>query len=254
MATHNSVPRKRAIEVLRAGRVVALVGPGLLACAGLTPPESRGGLWDLYDPTLCATAEALERTPERAWEALGVWLAQTRGAGAAQGGPSAAHRALAALAGAGKLRGVICTTTDGLVRASGVENVAELFGAIDRLRCEGCRARGLVSPEGFEGAPPVCGACGGRLRPDMVLFGEAMPRQPRELAASWVYGGRALLSLGADLTRPPIHRIPEEMFQEGGLTIALGEVEPGVVGRVRGLHLEGEIEALLPSLVEAALA
>lgn len=233
----------RAADALRGGRIVVLAGDGLLASSGLSPPERRGGLWDQFDAVKCATPEGMARHPALAWQAFGTWLDQVR---AAARRPSAAYVALRALDDAGLLRGVVTTTTDGLIRAAGITRVAELFGAIDRLRCGDCRAR-RDAPEAFDG-PPACAACGGGMRPDMVLFGEEMPRAPRELSAGWVYGGGGLLVLGADLTRPPIHRIPEEMMQEGGRTVALGEVETGAVRRVRGLHIPGEINVLLPAV------
>ncbi len=245
---------QRAARILARGRVVVVAGPGLLACAGLTPPEVRGGLWDRYDPVLCATPGALIKTPERAWEAFGVWLHQVRQASLETGGPSPSHRALWSLVQAGLVRGVVCTTTDGLVRGMGCERVTEIMGAIDRLRCESCVWKGTVE-DSFSGAPPQCPVCQGRLRPDMVLFEESLPRGPRAQAAQWVYGGGSLLVLGAKLTRPPLHRVPEEMMQEGGLTIAMGrEVEPGAVRRVRGLWLGEEIGAVLPPLVDLALS
>lgn len=233
-------------------RIVVLAGPGLLACAGLTPPGERGGLWDRFDPARCATPEALRRHPEQAWRAFRAWRQQVLGAALRPEGPSPAHRALARLTRAGRVRGIITTTTDGLWRSAGISPVAELFGASDVLRCEDCRARTTLAADAPlpPGAPPRCQACGGPLRPAMVLFGEAMPRGPRELAASWVYGGHALLVLGADLTRPPLHRIPEEMFQEGGAILALGDVAPGALRRVRGQHLPGDINELLPSCLE----
>jgi NAD-dependent deacetylase len=244
---------ERAAAILSRGRVVVLAGPGLLACAGLAPPEARGGLWDHFDPVLCATPEALEHTPGRAWEAFGVWLSQVRQVEACTGGPSPEHRALLRLHEHGLLRGVISTTTDGLLRLCGLPRVAELYGAIDRLRCTACAWRGEAGAS-FQGGPPTCQRCAAPLRPDMVLFGESLPRAPRAQAAQWVYGGGCLLVLGADLTRPPMHRVPEEMLQEGGLTLGLGaNVRRGAVERVRGLYL-GEDMAALPSLVDAALA
>lgn len=243
---------ERAASILARGRVVVLAGPGLLSCAGLAPPEARGGLWDRYDPLLCATPEALEKTPAQAWEAFSEWLSQIRAVERCTTGPSPSHRALLRLQEHGLLRGVISTTTDGLLRLCGLTRVAELYGAMDKLRCTGCGWRGEAGAS-FEGAPPACARCGEALRPDMVLFGEALPRAPRELAAQWVYGGGCLLVLGADLTRPPMHRVPEEMFQEGGLTLGMGEeVQQGAVRRVRGLYLGEDLRAL-PALVDRAL-
>jgi NAD-dependent deacetylase len=232
-----------AARVRSKGRVVVLAGPGLLGCAGLQAPERRGGLWDQFGVERCATPAALVKEPALAWAALSAWLGEVRGS-LQTTGLSPQHRALRVLEEARLLRGVICTTTDGLARAAGVERVAELYGAIDRLRCTGCAWRGLAG-EDFGGAPPRCAACGAALRPDMVLFEELIPQAPRALAAQWVYGGGCLLALGADLAMPPLHRVPEEMMQEGGLTIGLGPgVEPGAVRRVRGIYLGEGLEGL----------
>lgn len=236
--------------MLARGRIVVLAGPGLLQEAGLQPPEIHGGLWDRFGVERCATPEALYASPDLAWEAFSAWLSSTRAAICDDGHVSEAHSVLLGLQKRGLLRGVIVTTTDGLLRSIGIERSAELFGAIDRVRCEECRWRGEIDRVEARKIP-VCARCGGELRPDMVLFGEMMPRAPREKAASMVYGGGSLLVLGADITRPPLHRIPEEMMQEGGKTIALGCADPGAVRRVRGIvgGAVGELPALFRCVV-----
>jgi len=239
---------EQAATTLARGRAVVLAGPWLMAAAGLAPPESHGGLWDRWGVTRCATAAALDDSPEIAWQAFAEYRAAVLEVTARPEGPSPAHRALATLASLELLRGVITTTTDGLIRAAGVERVAELFGAIDRLRCRGCRH--ITEHRAHVVVAPRCALCGEALRPDMVLFGEPMPRAPRELAANWVYGGRSLLILGADIGRPPLRPIPLEMRQEGGQVIALGEVDREALAAVGGLHVEGALNVVLPAMVE----
>lgn len=68
---------ERAVEVVAKGRVVVLAGAGLLNCAGLEPPDRRGGLWDRFGIERCATPEALRRHPQEAWAAFGEYLSQT---------------------------------------------------------------------------------------------------------------------------------------------------------------------------------
>ncbi|MEL6179348.1 MAG: Sir2 family NAD-dependent protein deacetylase [Myxococcota bacterium] len=242
----------RARAWLEEGRVVVLAGAGLLRCAGLEPPEAPGGLWDRHDPLRCAVPSALDATPAQAWRAFAEYLKRAREAAGRPGGPSVAHRCLWDLEQRGWLRGVIAVSTAGLVRASGVERVAEFFGAIDRLRCRDCHVK-LEAPEGAErtwatGVAPRCHTCGGRLRPDLVLFEESMPRAPRAKAAQWVYGGRTLMILGANIRKPPMRNIPLEMRQEGGRILALGDVEPSMLKRVRGLWIKGDLNTTLPQL------
>jgi NAD-dependent deacetylase len=240
---------ERAAAIIRRGRVVVLVGRGMITSCGLEPPEVRGGLWDQHGVEHCATPQALNNSPAMAWTAFGQWLTETRRVAA---DPPSCLLDLARLHRAGLVRGVISTTTDGLVRSLGIQSVAEIHGAIDRLRCVECHGR-APAPEVLTDQTPICDRCGGKMRPDMVLFGETLPRAPRQRAASWVYGGGSLLVLGADLTRPPIHRIPEEMMQEGGKCIAIGEVELGAVLRVRGIHLGADLEITLGALVREVL-
>ena len=88
--------------------------------------------------------------------------------------PNAAHRALARLEARGKLKAVITQNIDGLHQAAGSRNVIELHGTVHRNRCMRCGRvtplAGVLDGEGI----PVCEACGGPLKPDVVLYGEPL--------------------------------------------------------------------------------
>jgi NAD-dependent SIR2 family protein deacetylase len=146
--------------------------------------------------------------------------------------PNAGHRAVAALAAAGHVSAVITQNVDGLHQAAGSRDVIELHGGLDRVRCLDCgrisareeldrrlRAR---NPE-FEDASTVtrinpdgdvelrdeaaarfhlvgCEACEGTLKPDVVFFGENVPKARVQQCYGRVDEGRALLVLGSSLT------------------------------------------------------
>lgn len=87
--------------------------------------------------------------------------------------PNAAHRKLAELEQAGKLAAVVTQNIDGLHQAAGSRQVYELHGSVLRNRCLRCSKQYDVSAvAGAEGVPH-CG-CGGIIKPDVVLYGEAL--------------------------------------------------------------------------------
>ena len=87
--------------------------------------------------------------------------------------PNAAHRKLAQLENQGKLSAVITQNIDGLHQAAGSKNVLELHGSIHRNYCQRCGkfydASYVKNSEGV----PTC-SCGGRIKPDVVLYEEAL--------------------------------------------------------------------------------
>lgn len=97
--------------------------------------------------------------------------------------PNAAHRALARLEAQGRLKAVITQNIDGLHQAAGSRNVIELHGTVHRNLCMRCGREtplaGVLEGEGI----PVCEACGGPLKPDVVLYGEPLDEDTVERAA-----------------------------------------------------------------------
>ena len=91
--------------------------------------------------------------------------------------PNAAHRALAALEKAGKLRAVITQNVDGLHQKAGSKIVVELHGSVYRNYCPECWARYeldyMLKWRG-SGGIPTCSKCGGVVRPDVVLYEEPL--------------------------------------------------------------------------------
>ncbi len=154
--------------------IVVLTGAGLSTGSGLPTYRGKNGLWKdgVVDPR--ATAEGIES------DLLGVWefflpmkeeLLKVE--------PNAGHLALASFERSlpqGSNFLLVTQNVDGLHRRAGSRNVVELHGSLLRSRCtqELC---GEPSDD-LRLYPGICTRCGARLRPDIVLFGEAVTAVP----------------------------------------------------------------------------
>jgi NAD-dependent SIR2 family protein deacetylase len=144
--------------------------------------------------------------------------------------PNAAHLAVAELEHSGVVVHVVTQNVDELHQAAGSRRVLELHGALSRVVCLGCGARtsraelqvrlalenggitpeeAVVAPDGDAELPaeataafrvPACLACGGVLKPDVVFFGDNVPRAIVDEAFGHVERAEALLVLGTSLT------------------------------------------------------
>ena len=88
--------------------------------------------------------------------------------------PNAAHLKLAELERAGKLKAVITQNIDGLHQKAGSKNVLELHGSVHRNYCEQCRKFFDAAYMKASAGIPVCDACGGPIKPDVVLYEESL--------------------------------------------------------------------------------
>jgi NAD-dependent SIR2 family protein deacetylase len=144
--------------------------------------------------------------------------------------PNAGHRALARLTAEGTCAAVITQNVDGLHEQAGTERVVALHGRIADVVCLGCGERGsraalqsemerlnpgwlsrhaqapvrpdgdvdLAETDGFR--VPPCAGCGGALKPDVVFFGENVPKARVLRCYALVEAAPALLVLGSSLT------------------------------------------------------
>ena len=92
--------------------------------------------------------------------------------------PNKAHRALARLEETGKLKAVVTQNIDGLHQKAGSRNVFELHGSVLRNYCMDCGEfydlDYIMDETNCEGGIPKCKKCGGTVKPDVVLYEEAL--------------------------------------------------------------------------------
>ncbi|QHT57195.1 NAD-dependent protein deacetylase [Cellulomonas sp. H30R-01] len=210
------------VDVLRGRRLAVLTGAGVSTDSGI--PDYRGPDSPPRTPMTFQQFTGDERFRRHYWARNHVgW----RHVGRTQ--PNAGHRALAEMEQAGTVLGVITQNVDLLHEAAGSRNVIDLHGRYDRVVCLSCHhviartelAQRLeeLNPHfadevaDVEIAPDAdavvertshfvvadCAVCGGMLKPDIVYFGETVPRERVERAYAMVDDGDALLVAGSSL-------------------------------------------------------
>ncbi len=215
-----------ALEVLTGRRIAVLTGAGISTDSGI--PDYRGPGSPPRTPMTFQQFVGDSAFRRHYWARNHVgW----RHVGATR--PNAGHRALARLEGDGVVSGIITQNVDLLHQAAGSRNVIDLHGRYDRVVCLDCgnvisRAAlaerlenlnpGFVEQVGAVGdieiAPDAdavieqtahfvvadCALCGGVLKPDIVYFGESVPRERVLRAQALVADAEALLVAGSSLT------------------------------------------------------
>lgn len=116
--------------------------------------------------------------------------------------PNAAHKKLAELERAGKLRAVITQNIDGLHQAAGSVNVIELHGSVHRNYCMRCGKFHPLSAVTESEGVPLC-ECGGRIKPDVVLYEESLKTEDIERSVYEIENADTLIIGGTSLVVYP---------------------------------------------------
>lgn len=117
--------------------------------------------------------------------------------------PNAAHKKLAQLEEDGKLKAVITQNIDGLHQAAGSRKVLELHGSVLRNYCEKCGAFYDVNYIKDSSGVPVCEKCGGRVKPDVVLYEESLDQETLKEAVYYISHAQVLIIGGTSLSVYP---------------------------------------------------
>jgi len=217
----------QAVEAARklvrgARRIVVLTGAGMSADSGVpTFRQAPDGLWSQYDPERLATPEAWRRDPALVWGWY-VWrMALVR---AAQ--PNAGHLALVAACSTRDLR-IVTQNVDDLHERAGSDDVVHLHGGLFAHRCSACaRAHAAVDVPAADAAPlrvepPRCAHCGGRIRPGVVWFGEALPEAAYRVAAEAAADCDLMLVVGTSGLVHPAVGLPAIARQAGAALVEI---------------------------------
>jgi NAD-dependent SIR2 family protein deacetylase len=262
------------VDLLGEGDAVVLSGAGLSTDSGI--PDYRGATGSLrrHTPMTYQTFTRDPRGRHRYWARSFVGWRQIRAAR-----PNAGHRAVADLQVDGRVGRVITQNVDGLHQAGGASDVLELHGGLDRTVCLGCghvagraeldeRLQAAnptfgprveeVNPDGDAELPDElldgfvmvdCLACGdGPLKPDVVFFGETVPRDRVERSFASVEGARSLLVLGSSLTVMSGYRFVLRAAKLG-IPVAIVNVGPTRGDAKADVRVDAPLGLVLPELV-----
>lgn len=253
-------------------RLLVITGAGCSTAAGIPDYRDENGAWKRREPMRYQlfVESALARQRYWARSMLG-WRTM---AGAL---PTAAHHALAQLERAGRVALLVTQNVDGLHQAAGSQAVVDLHGRIDTVCCLGCGVRsprralqeqlmarnpdwlsldarslpdGDADLEGLDFAAfgvPDCLRCGGLLKPDVVFFGESVPRERVAGVREALTQADAVLVAGSSLMVYSGYRFVEEALAAGRPVAAVNR------GRTRAdpvlsLKLEAEVGAAIEAL------
>ncbi len=232
--------------------VLFITGAGISAESGLPTYRGVGGLYsDTDTEDGCAIEDALSgemlmANPALCWKHIGRIEAACRGAR-----PNRAHEIIASFERRFPRTWTLTQNVDGFHRAAGSRNVIEIHGDVHGLVCTRRDARRVVADYSGLALPPRC-ACGGVIRPDVVLFGEMLPSSAlatldREMRA----GFDAVFSIGTTSVFPyiawPVHRARES----GALSVEINPGDTLVSGVVEHRLRCGAVAALVA--IERAL-
>jgi NAD-dependent SIR2 family protein deacetylase len=214
-------------ELVGRGGVCVLSGAGLSTESGIPDYRGPSGALRARLPMTIAEFRGSPQARQRYWARAHIGWRRIVSAR-----PNAGHRAVAALQQAGVLRAIITQNVDGLHQAAGARDVVELHGTLDRVVCLECGARstrdsldqrlravnadlgwGEVRASNPDGDAELadeqvtrfrlvgCECCGADLlKPDVVFFGENVPRSRVQRCFEHVDGSTCLLVLGSSLT------------------------------------------------------
>ncbi len=210
-----------AVRVLEGRKIAVLTGAGVSTDSGI--PDYRGAGTPRATPMSFAQYLESEENRTRYW--TGSHLGWRRFSEAT---PNQGHRALAELELSGVVSGVVTQNVDGLHRRAGSTRVVELHGAMNNVICLRCaqefsreaiafrlteanpwmslRADVTLNPDGDVDTGrlrplivPDCSNCAGMLKPDVVFFGELVPRARFSAAFDVIQHADALLIAGSSL-------------------------------------------------------
>ena len=252
--------------------LLVLTGAGCSTGAGIPDYRDADGEWKRSAPMRFQlfVADALARKRYWARSMIG-WRTMARAR------PTTAHQALARLEAAGRVKLLVTQNVDGLHNAAGSRQVIDLHGRVDTVCCLGCGQRtprvalqddllrrnpywaaldarsapdGDADLDGLEFAQfdvPACASCGGVLKPDVVFFGENVPRDRVAAVRAALAAADALLVAGSSLMVYSGYRFVEDAIA-AGKPVAIVNQGRTRADAVRTLKVELEVGAALDAL------
>ncbi len=239
------IPAELIRFLTKAERIAVLTGAGVSQESGLrTFRDSQEGLWAQYRPEDLASPEAFARDPKLVWD----WYAWRREA--VKGvRPNPGHYALVEMEQKVSDFTLITQNVDGLHRFAGSKNVLELHGNIQRVRCADCGIYTETWDDDGESVPR-CGSCSGLLRPDVVWFGEALPRGELESAVLAARACQVFFSIGTSGLVQPAASLARAARDNGAVVVEIN-AEPTPLTPDADFALRGKSGEILPQLLKA---
>ena len=230
-------------------RTVVLTGAGVSVPSGIPDFRTPGtGLWENVDPFEVAHIDAFHSDTARFWR---YYRPRFQDLGSKE--PNDAHRALVELEERGLVQAVITQNIDRLHRAAGSRRVIEVHGTIETSSCTACsESVGIDDVEALfdAGEIAICASCGGKVKPDVVLFGEMLPSDAMADATALCEEADLVICVGTSLEVYPVAGLPSVALNRGA-RLAIVTKGPTPYDRDATVRLEGDVVEDLQAVLAA---
>ncbi len=243
MSKKNTIEQAAEI-IIQSKLTLALTGAGVSVESGIPDFRSPGGLWSIYDPNEYATISAFNANPEKVWTMQREIEKLLH-----QASPNRCHLGMAALEEMGCLHHVVTQNVDSLHQAAGSRSVIEYHGNSSKLKCMAC-GKSYQSNDKKNEIPPRC-TCGRILKPDVVFFGEPIPKDAMYLSFSLATQAEALVIVGTSALVSPANTLPATAKQHNAKIIEINLERTHLTETVTDVYLHGDASTIMTELVQA---
>ena len=225
-------------------KCVILTGAGISAESGVPTFRGKDGLWGKFRPEELASMTAFVANPKIVWEWYN-WRRDLMG----KVTPNAGHFAISELEDIFEDFTLITQNVDGLHQLAKTKKILELHGNIYRNKCvdcnELCDGAIDIDPDNI----PTCTICGGKIRPDIVWFGEML--DPHIIDSAFDCSGKAevFFSIGTSALVHPAASLPP-LAKRFGATLIEINPEPTPITHIADYHISQKSGEFLPELVK----
>lgn len=226
--------------------IVIFSGAGISSESGIPTYRGAGGVWSKYDPNIYADINAFMQNPTYYWQ----YFKEERYPTIKKAKPNKAHYAVFELEKQGKIHRVITQNIDGLHQKAGSSNVIELHGNTRRITCLQCKKQysmDTVFKKLQTELPPFC-SCGGRLKTNTVLFGEALPQEALLEAEAASQTCDLFLVLGSSLVVYPAAQLPF-LAKKNKADLAIINIDPTPLDDLADIVIHDSASNVLSKLI-----
>ena len=237
--------------IIASRKLVVFTGAGISTESGIPDFRSPGGIWSRFDPDDFTIEKFLHspETREKQWHILiesGLIV---------NAKPNPAHLSIAELEKLNKLDCVITQNIDNLHQEAGnsPEKVIELHGNMNFAVCTGCHERypmeDIVERLKKEAGVPDCEKCHGILKPDVILFGEALPEEALQKAIYHSSNCDLFIAIGSSLAVFPAAYMPVHA-KDGGAKLVIINIGSTVYDSRADILIDGKAGETMESILK----
>ncbi|MBC7081411.1 MAG: NAD-dependent deacylase [Thermoplasmatales archaeon] len=203
-----------ANEIKKSKFCIALTGAGISTESGIPDFRSKDGIWSRYDINEYGTIESFIRNPSKVWRLFEEMIKSF-----SEAKPNKAHLSLAEMEREGIIKAIITQNVDNLHAKAGSKNIIEFHGNFSILKCIKCGKKYEL-----EKMVRIC-ECGGLVKPNIIMFGEEIPKDAIEKSFELAEKCDLILVVGTSCSVYPAGYIPIIAKRNGAKIVEINKEE-----------------------------